>query len=157
DEAIRFYTAALSIRPGHAPTAYLLGRALCRRGELDEAIALYRKIIALNPCYVWAYLGHAEALQAQGRQDKAIALLSEASESRPNDMEFLNELAWFLATSDRLELRLPSWAVELAKRVVGLAPKQAACWTTLGVAQYRAGHWIDAIEALNRSMSLLGG
>jgi tetratricopeptide (TPR) repeat protein len=157
DEAIRFYTAALSIRPGHTATACLLGRALHRQGRLDEAIALYRKTIESNPRSVYAYWGHAEALEAQGKLDEAIALLREASESRPDDTDFLNELAWRLATCHRPELRLPSRAIELGKKAVALAPRQATYWRTLGVAEYRAGHWIDAVGALTESMSLLGG
>jgi serine/threonine protein kinase/Flp pilus assembly protein TadD len=157
DEAIRFYTAALAVRPGQALTACLLGRALCRRRELDEAIALYRQTIERHPEYVTAYRLLGEALEAQGKRDEAIALLREASASRPDDVEFLNEFAWVLATYDRPDLRLPSLAVELGGRAVRLAPNRAAYWRTLGVAQYRAGHWIDAIGALTKSMSLLGG
>jgi Tetratricopeptide repeat len=63
--------------------------------------------------------------------------------------------AWALATTaDPLE-RDPAKAVELAKKAVELAPMQGRYWNTLGVAQYRAGDWKAALEALENSMRLL--
>ena len=46
DEAIRFYTAARSIRP---ETAHELAHALEKRGESDEAIAVFRDLKRLRP------------------------------------------------------------------------------------------------------------
>jgi len=51
-------------------------------------------------------------------------------------------------------LRDPPRAVELAKKAVDLAPNEGTNWNTLGVAQYRAGDWNDAIEALQKSEEL---
>src|SRR5262249_46511545 len=42
-------------------------------------------------------------------------------------------------------------AVELAKKAVALDPR-ASYWNTLGVAQYRAGNFKDALVALEKSM-----
>jgi Flp pilus assembly protein TadD len=50
-----------------------------------------------------------------------------------------------------------AWAIELARKAVELAPKEALHWNTLGVAHYRAGHWKEAIEALSKSMELQKG
>jgi serine/threonine-protein kinase len=46
DEAIRFYTAARSIRP---ETAHELAHALEKRGDSDEAIAVFRDLRRLRP------------------------------------------------------------------------------------------------------------
>ena len=46
DEAIRFYTAARSIRP---ETAHELAHALEKRGDSDEAIAVFRDLNELRP------------------------------------------------------------------------------------------------------------
>ena len=35
-----------------------------------------------------------------------------------------------------------------------MAPNNAAFWNTLGVADYRAGQWKDAVEALEKSLQL---
>ena len=46
DEAIRFYTAARAIRP---ETAHELAHALEKRGDSDEAIAVFRDLKELAP------------------------------------------------------------------------------------------------------------
>jgi tetratricopeptide (TPR) repeat protein len=71
--------------------------------------------------------------------------------------EFLNEAAWFLATSADPQFRDPRRAVGLAREGVERAPKTAALWNTLGVAEYRAGAWDEAIRALSRSVDLASG
>ena len=55
------------------------------------------------------------------------------------------------------KIRNPNQTVELAKKAVELAPEDGSFWNTLGVAQYRAGHWNAAIEALEKSMELRKG
>jgi serine/threonine protein kinase/tetratricopeptide (TPR) repeat protein len=158
DEAVRFYTAAVSIRPRYAQAHFYLGDALWRRGKRDEAIALYRKAIALDPDFVTVHLRLVSALDDQGKREEAIAVFRTASELRPDNPEELNSLAWFLATDRRLEFRNPSAAVEVARRAVGLAPMAGTCWNTLGVALYRAGDWNGAIAVLvEKSMALRHG
>jgi tetratricopeptide (TPR) repeat protein len=49
EAAIRFYSAALAIRPSSAYAHYNLGNALSDKGQIDEAIAEYRTAIYLNP------------------------------------------------------------------------------------------------------------
>jgi uncharacterized protein HemY len=46
-------------------------------------------------------------------------------------------------------------AVALARVAVAAAPQNGSCWTTLGVAQYRAGAWEWAIKALEHAEDLL--
>jgi serine/threonine protein kinase/WD40 repeat protein len=74
-----------------------------------------------------------------------------------SEQERATNEAWLLATNPDARLRDPARAVELAQKAVKLAPKEAICWNTLGVAHYRAGHWKEAIAALTRSMELQKG
>jgi tetratricopeptide (TPR) repeat protein len=73
-----------------------------------------------------------------------------------NDLTRLNDLAWLLATCPYPELRDPEQAVELATKAVArsLPLTVKEFWNTLGVAQYRAGHWADAVAALEKSMQV---
>src|SRR5262249_31765526 len=57
--------------------------------------------------------------------------------------------AWFLAFCPDPQLRDARRAVELAMRATALAPGEREYWTTLGAAQYRAGSWPEAAEALS--------
>ena len=71
DEAIRFYTAARSIRP---ETAHELAHALEKRGDSDEAIAVFRDLNELRP-------GNARHLGCLGKVLKAKGLSREADEA----------------------------------------------------------------------------
>jgi eukaryotic-like serine/threonine-protein kinase len=71
DEAIRFYTAARSIRP---ETAHELAHALEKRGESDEAIAVFRDLKRLRP-------GNARHLGCLGKALKTKGLSREADET----------------------------------------------------------------------------
>lgn len=62
-----------------------------------------------------------------------------------------------MATCPIPQFRDPARAVELARKAVELAPTEGDCWITLGVAEYRAGAWDYAIEALTKSMELRSG
>jgi len=68
-----------------------------------------------------------------------------------------NNLAWVLATCPDGKLRDPKRAVELARKAVELAPKDAGIWNTLGAAEYRAGSYQEARAALYKSMQLRQG
>jgi uncharacterized protein HemY len=63
-----------------------------------------------------------------------------------------NSLAWFLATCPDPQFRDPPRAVELARRALARAPKQADYWNTLGIACYRVGRPGDAATALERAI-----
>jgi serine/threonine protein kinase/Flp pilus assembly protein TadD len=79
DEAIRFYTAALALRPQSSGVHNNLGSAFNKQGRLDEAVAAYRKAIELAPdqAQVFHYnLGI--TLRAKGDVDGAIAEYREA-------------------------------------------------------------------------------
>ena len=54
-------------------------------------------------------------------------------------------------------LRDPKRAVTLAEKAVAENPYSADFWNTLGVAQYRAGNWKEAISSLERSRELGSG
>src|SRR5262249_32557503 len=87
DEAIRYYTAALSLRPEAAKSHSNLGEALEAQGKLDEArecnrkvLEIYAKACEVNPkeAKCWHRRG---ALYAQlGQHDKAVFDFSQAIE-----------------------------------------------------------------------------
>jgi tetratricopeptide (TPR) repeat protein len=65
-----------------------------------------------------------------------------------------NNLAWYLATMPDRKLRDPARAVELAAKVVAVAPKEARYLGTLGTARYRAGDWKGSIADLEQAIGL---
>ncbi len=105
----------------------------------DDLYALERKALAQAPT---------------ARAKKLLIDALKRTRRTPDDPLRMNNLAWLLATHPEPELRDPPRAVELAKKAVDLAPNEGTNWNTLGVAQYRAGDWNDAIEALQKSEEL---
>src|SRR5262245_41645232 len=94
---------------------------------------------------------------AQGQWQEAAKAYVKLIEHNPKDAVNFNNLAWLLATCPDPTIRVPSRAVDLAKKAVELAPKEGNYWNTLGVAQYRAGDYGAALPALEKSMALQGG
>jgi WD40 repeat protein len=69
---------------------------------------------------------------------------------------YCNNFAWALATG--LEsTRNPQRALALARRAAELAPKEGIYLNTLGVAQYRAGQYVEAIATLEKSLAASRG
>jgi tetratricopeptide (TPR) repeat protein len=80
-EAIRFFSAAVAIRPMSAAAHHSLGFALIGQGKVDEGIAQFRQAIRLKPDDVTAHLFLGDALRGQGDFSAAIAELRQARES----------------------------------------------------------------------------
>jgi tetratricopeptide (TPR) repeat protein len=156
DESIRYMTAALAARPRNAATCYWLANVLRDAGRVDEPITYYRKSIALDPDFLWAYWNLSYALRSRGQRDEAKAVLRQAGQSSCNDPGELNTFAWYCSTWRNSEQRDPSVAVGLAQKAVKLAPQTGSYWNTLGVAHYRAGDWHGAITSLEKSLTLQG-
>jgi tetratricopeptide (TPR) repeat protein len=157
DEAIAEWRMAISLDPNFSAAHCNLGHALRVQGKLDEAIAELRKAITLDPKSAVCHLNLGLALCDQGKLNEAIAEYREAIKLDPTSVVAHNSLSWLLANCPDATSRDPVQAVDLARKAVQLAPKQGAHWNTLGVAQYRAGDWKAAIEALTKSMELLHG
>jgi tetratricopeptide (TPR) repeat protein len=81
--------------------------------------------------------------------------MRKALDFPPNDAGDYNHLAWLLATCSDPEVGDGRRAVELARKAVELAPDDGNYWNTLGVAYCRVADWKKAIEALEKSNSLV--
>ncbi len=160
DEVIRFYTAAVALRPRNATTHLLLGKALLEQGEHDGAVAEWRRAAKLEPNADVSHLLLGLQLAHVGAcLHEAIAELRMVNELGvgPDHVTDLNNAAWMLSASPEPKLRDAGVSLRLAKRAVELVPNKDALWNTLGVAQYRAGQWRSAIESLSRAMHLANG
>jgi serine/threonine protein kinase/tetratricopeptide (TPR) repeat protein len=124
--------------------------------EYDRAARFLAKCVPLADKDINLSEAQRKAL-AQAYADRARELLREAAKRSTNNLEALNNLAWFLATHPDPRIRDPAQGVGLAKRTVELAPEVGGTWNTLGVAHYRAGDWKACIQALEKSMELQKG
>src|SRR5262245_16743832 len=83
EEAIRFYTAALALRP-QSPALYVnVGHALRRKGAREEAREAYRQAIRLRPDWGAAHLALGDVLADSCPNDEAVAVYREAIDLEP--------------------------------------------------------------------------
>ena len=66
DEAVRYDTAAIALRPDHADPYLNLGNALKHQGKIDEAIAEYREVVRRQPDFPPGYNNLAWLLATSG-------------------------------------------------------------------------------------------
>jgi tetratricopeptide (TPR) repeat protein len=103
EEAIRFYTAAVALRP-QSPGAWLdLGYALGNRGKVDEAIVCARKAIRLQPDSSLAHFNLGNGLQNKGEVNEAMREYREAIRLDPNYAKPHNNLGRALAEQGKLD------------------------------------------------------
>jgi serine/threonine protein kinase/Flp pilus assembly protein TadD len=160
--------AVASHRAFAAETYRILGQAYRRLNRPAEARKAYRQAIALHEKLASEFpkeAGYRQALLkecfglalTEGEVREAERACRKLLELDPKNAAARNELAWLLATSPDPKPRNTTSAVELARKAVELEPMQGRWWTTLGVAQYRAGDPKAAITALTKSMELRKG
>ncbi len=138
-----------------------------------QQVGLNSLLVALNPfnhlAYLqrgWAYSQLGELRKAVADVNLALALADSPHPQRPNvdsvffaqaDLATLcNTLAWTLVTGPQ-NRRDPQAALPLAEKAVALVPGYATYWNTLGVVYYRLGKYGQAVETLERSLSLSRG
>ena len=92
EEAVRFLTAAIALRPESPGCFFNLGIAQKGKGQLEEAITCYKKVIEFQPNYVAAHNGLGNSLRKIGQLDEAIACSHKAIELDPKDATYHNNL-----------------------------------------------------------------
>jgi Flp pilus assembly protein TadD len=141
----------------------------------EEAEAALRRSIELHtnmvrnvpsePMYreelAWSLYDLGVVLQATGRSEQAAAAFRDAIEmlekvlaQEPEAPKYLCSLEAMLATCPAIQFRDPPRAVTLARQAVQRAPNDPACWKVLGIAQYRVGDPVAAIEAAQKATEL---
>jgi serine/threonine protein kinase/Flp pilus assembly protein TadD len=128
DEAIRFFTAAIAIRP-ESPVAHnLLGLSFQNKGRLEEALAEYQEAARLNPAYAMAHnnvgILYSNLLQDY---DGAIACFREAIRLEPT-----NANAHVGLGSAFRQKNLPDKAVAAFQEAIRLKPKFEVAHIELG-------------------------
>jgi serine/threonine protein kinase/WD40 repeat protein len=97
-------------------------------------------------------LAQARGQLRSGKPALALAALRRAAQTDPAHVEAHNALAWLLLTGPAA-LRDPQEALPHARKAVELAPEDAHCLNTLGVALYRADKAAEAVPVLEKSLT----
>ncbi len=150
DEAVRFLTAAVALRP-ESPAAHdNLGIALIGKGQADEAIACHTKAIELDPNFAKPHnhLGYVLA-NLKGDSPGAIACYKKAIALDPNFAQPHSNLGFEYR-------RKRQWdeAIACYQKVIAIDPKDSYGHSDLASALHGKGEVDQAIACWRKSISL---
>jgi tetratricopeptide (TPR) repeat protein len=153
NEAIAHFEAGLRSEPGDIEARKSFGIALASIGRYQEAEPELQTVVQVSPdARTQYFLGL--ALQAQGRMDEALAHYREAVRLDSEVPDYLNDLAWLLATGPQ-QLQNGAEALQFAERACRLSGgKEARYWGTLDAAYASAGRFEQAIETAKKAREL---
>jgi tetratricopeptide (TPR) repeat protein len=127
-EAVRYFTAAVALRPRSPGARYNLGIALDKSGFQDEAVAAYHEALRLNPDYVAAYYNLGCILCDRKRDyDGAIDCFRDVLRLKPNYPQAHYNLGLALQHKG-----LPDEAIAAYREAIRLRPDHAAAYQNLG-------------------------
>jgi serine/threonine protein kinase/tetratricopeptide (TPR) repeat protein len=149
EEALRFLTAAVALRPGNAVARFNLGSTLHQHGRPDEAAAVLRRAIDLKPDYASAHFHLGNVLADQGRIDAAVAAMRRGIALKPDRGEWHYNLGIALMKQGR-----PKEAEAAYDRAIALRPEHAEAHCNLGLARWQQGDFVRALSALKRGHAL---
>jgi tetratricopeptide (TPR) repeat protein len=102
DEALRYYQAALHLKPDYALAWNNVGAILYAQGKLAEAAAHFQEAVGLQPGYPDAHNNLGLAWLDQGKQAEALAEFDTALRLRPDYADAHNNLGRALAEQGKL-------------------------------------------------------
>lgn len=157
-QALASFDQAIALKPGYNDA--LLNRANynASRGKYQQALADCDAGLAANPKDAKLLLARGQINRDQGKLSHALVDFEQAYEFGKRDPHVLNELAWFLATCSRKDLRDGPRAVTLAERgaISGQVP-DPGIYDTLAAAYAESGRFEDAIKAEETAVHLAKG
>jgi serine/threonine-protein kinase len=149
NEAIRFMSASLAIRPESVWMHYQLGNALRARGDLEGALAAQQKALALNPSFADAHVEIGAILQDKGDLDGSIAAYKKGIDLDPENVGAYSSLGNVLVDKKDLE-----GAIAACRKAIDLVPNFSSAHLNLGNALHAKKDLDGAIKALNQAIEI---
>ena len=147
--AIKFFTTAIKIKPSEPENHNNLGVALMELGKLTAAIGSYNNAIRLKPNYPDAHNNLGVALMRQGNLNAAIASYNIAIRLKPN---YAN--AYFNIGAARQEEGDVTAAISSYNKAISLDPNYPEAYFNLGVAREKDGDLKAAIDSYKTAIKL---
>ena len=149
DEAIRFLSVAVALRPESAGAWSNLADTFLGKGRFDEAIWACGKAIGLRRDYAAAHATFGNALAGKGRLDEAIAAYRESISIRPRFAPAHYNLGTILLRQGDFPA-----AAACFRQAVQINPEYAEAHCNLGQALLRQGDLHAALEAARTGHNL---
>jgi eukaryotic-like serine/threonine-protein kinase len=126
DEAMRFYSAAVAIRPSSAHAYNLLGIILTKKGDMDGAITADQEAVRLRPDNSIFHSNLGFSLEEKKRIDEAIVEFRQALRLRPDNEAAQSGLARALKAKGQIDDAIIAY-----REAVRLKPDDPNAFTTL--------------------------
>jgi arylsulfatase A-like enzyme/Tfp pilus assembly protein PilF len=140
---------ALAELPGDANLTVALAAETARLGDLEAAMALYRRILDETPTHQQAAAGLGRLLLIGDQVAEALPVLEKAANTLQTDPDLLLALAEARTRSGQAAAALPA-----AERAVALRPDRADAWAVLGSVRLALGAYGQAAEAYTRALEI---
>jgi eukaryotic-like serine/threonine-protein kinase len=179
EEAIRFYSVAVSVRPRSSLALNNLGMVLHGKGRLEDAAGTFRQACRIRPDDAMPHVCLGSVMLDLGRSAEADAEFHEAESLHPDDFRIREQIArtwmsrgdWTLATAELREaVRLAPWnsfaqeklgltlldggrideAIDALREASRLDPYSPPVRDSLGRALLAKGEFAEALEQLRR-------
>jgi predicted O-linked N-acetylglucosamine transferase (SPINDLY family) len=118
-------------------------------GRLPQAVALYRRVLQLNPHHPETHYNLAHALFLQGDHRHAADSFRQAIALRPNWLEAHNALGLALQTLGQIDDALDTF-----RQAVAIDPESADAHNNLGYAQSLKGLQDESIASFRRALAI---
>ena len=128
---------------------YGLGVAVQEQQRFDEAIALYRRALEVNPRNAEVQNNWGTALGALGRNDEAIGHYREALRLNPSYAKAHFNLGSALSRQGKLDE-----AVAELKASIAVDSESAETFYNLGLALYNQGKLVEALDAYRQALRI---
>jgi tetratricopeptide (TPR) repeat protein/tRNA A-37 threonylcarbamoyl transferase component Bud32 len=148
-EAVRYCTVAVALRPGNAPAYTNLGGLLQAQGDLKGAIECFHKALDLNPKLVQAHYNLGNALYEQGDLKGVIACFHKALALDPKLVQAHNNLGLALQAQGDVK-----GAIARFKKALDLDPKLVQAHHNLGLALQAQGDVKGAMACYTKALEL---
>ena len=147
-EAVAACHKILAIRPIAEVHDYL-GVILVQQGQLDAAVAHFRRALALKPAYAQAHVDLADALLSQGNLTASAARSSRRLTLSPDDADVHNSLGIVLAQQGK-----PDQAAARFEQALALRPNFPEAHNNLGSVLWKQGKLDEAAARYRASLAL---
>jgi serine/threonine protein kinase/Flp pilus assembly protein TadD len=139
-EAIRFYSIAVALRPDSCLAVERLGYALRLAGRLDEQVVAFRRAIELRPGMAGLHRELAQAYNRLGKLNEAIAEYRKTIDLKPNAASAHHNLATPLTAQGKWDE-----VIAAERKAIELEPNYAWAHIGLGHALVNKGQLDAAI------------